>query len=100
MWGGGGGCSPEKSITQRKRFQSGRTSVFDEDHLGCLNTSEMMDDAKQVNALIQEDRQLTVTDIANKFDITCGPAYSIIQEDLGYHKICARWVPRQPKDKH
>jgi len=44
--------------------------------------------------------EITVTNIANKLDVSCGSAYFIIQEDLGYHKICARWVPKQLTDKH
>jgi hypothetical protein len=59
----------------------------------------MVDNAKAVNALFQEDRKITVTDIANKLDISCGFTYSIMHEDLGYHKICARWVPKQLTDE-
>jgi ribosomal protein S25 len=50
----------------------------------------MADSAEQVNARVQEERWITVTDTADKFDISCVSAYSIIHEDLGYHKICAR----------
>jgi len=37
---------------------------------------------------------ISVTNIA-KLNISCGSAYSIIHKDLRYHKICARWVPKQ-----
>jgi len=37
---------------------------------------------EQVNALVQEDRWITVTDIVEKLDISCGSAQSIIHEDL------------------
>jgi hypothetical protein len=47
-----------------------------------------------VNALVEEDRQIIITDIAGKLVMSCGSAYSIIHEDLKYHKICARWVPK------
>jgi len=53
-------------------------------------------DTEQFNTVIQEYRQITVTDIANKLDVICGSAYTIIHEDLlGYQKICARWMPKQ-----
>jgi hypothetical protein len=35
-----------------------------------------------------------------KLDIRCGSAYSNNHEDLGYHKTCARWVPKQLTDEH
>jgi hypothetical protein len=80
-------------------FQSGRTSIVDEDHLGHPTTSQTVDNVEQVNALVQEDRQITVTHTADELEISCGSAYSIVHEDLGYHKICASWVPKQLTDE-
>jgi hypothetical protein len=37
-------------------FQSGKTSITDEDHSGHLTTSQTVDNVEQVNALVQEDR--------------------------------------------
>jgi hypothetical protein len=45
-----------KVYQQVERFQSGRTSVTDEDHLGHL-TSLTVDNVEWVNALVQEDSQ-------------------------------------------
>jgi hypothetical protein len=59
----------------------------------------MADSVEQVN-LVQEDRWNTVTDIANKLDIRHGSAYSVIHKDLGYHKICAMWMPNQLTYEH
>jgi hypothetical protein len=50
--------------------------------------------------VVQEDRWITVTDTADKLDISCGSAYFIIHEDLRYRKICVRWVHKQLKDEH
>jgi len=36
-----------------ERFQSSRTSVGDEEHLGSLTTSQMADNVEQVNDLVQ-----------------------------------------------
>jgi len=55
---------------------------------------------KWINALVQEGRQITATDIADNFAISCGSGYSIIHEELGYHKICARWVTKQLTYEH
>jgi hypothetical protein len=53
-----------------------------------------------VNVLTQADGQTAVTSIADKSENSCGSAYSIIREDLRYHKICARWVTEQLTDEH
>jgi hypothetical protein len=60
----------------------------------------MAGNVERVNALVQEDRQITVTDVADEVDISCGSAYSIIHEDTGYNKICARWLPNQLTEEH
>jgi len=80
-----------------ERFQNGREQT--EDHSGHPTTSRMVDNGEQVHALIQEG-DITVINIADILDISCGSAYSIIHEDLGYHKICARWVPKKLSDEH
>jgi hypothetical protein len=87
-------------ITQREvyqwveRFQSGTKTVIDEDHQGRPNTSWTADNFKRVNTLVQEDRRIIVTDTADKLDISCGSACSVIHEDLGCHKICTRCIPK------
>jgi hypothetical protein len=82
-----------------ERFQSGRTSIVDEDHLGHPTTSRMADDVEGVNALVQGGREITVNHTANKLVISCGPEYSIIYENLRYQNS-ARWVPKQLTDEH
>jgi hypothetical protein len=60
----------------------------------------MADNVEQVNAMVQEDRQITVTDIADKLNFSSGSVYSIIHEGVGYHKTCVRWVPKPLTDEH
>jgi hypothetical protein len=38
-----------------ERHQSGRTSIVNEDHLGCTTTSQMLDDVVCVHDLVKED---------------------------------------------
>jgi len=61
---------------------------------------ERRKNVERVNALIQEDRQINVFDIADRLDVSCGSAYSIIHEDSGYHRICSRWIPKQLTDEN
>jgi ribosomal protein S25 len=61
-----------------------------EDCSGHQTTSRTVDIVERVNILVEEDRLITVTDTADKLDISCGIAYFIIREDSRYHKICLR----------
>ena len=36
-----------------------------------------------------------VSEVAAHLDIGCGSAYAILHDDLGYGKVCARWVPKE-----
>ena len=45
-------------------------------------------------------RQLTTGEVANHLQISHGSAYEIIHNRLGFHKVCARWVPKQLKMLH
>jgi len=83
-----------------ERFRSGRHSITDEGHLGHLTILWVVDSVEWVDAMVQEDRQISVTDIANKLDVSCGSAYSVIHKDLKYRKICATWVPKQFTNQH
>jgi hypothetical protein len=95
----------ENCITQGKvyqwveRFQSGSTSIIDEDCTGCPTTSQTADNIGQVNILVQKGKQITVNNITNKLDNSCISTHSIIK-NLRYHKICKRWVPKQLTDDH
>jgi hypothetical protein len=92
----GENCNTERKMYQWvEMFWSGWTNVIDEDHWGHLTTLQTADSIERVNTLVYEDTHITVTDIADKLDICWGPTYSIIDRDLGYHKIYARWVPEQ-----
>jgi hypothetical protein len=66
-----------------ERFKTGRISVVDEDRPSSLTTLRTAENIQWVHALIQEDRRVTIIDIADKLDISCVSAYSIIHEVLG-----------------
>jgi len=70
---------------------SGRTGVVDEDLSGHEITSRTAASVKRVNAPAQEDRQIIITYVVDKLDHSCGSAYSIVHEDVGYRRICVRW---------
>jgi len=61
-------------------FKRERISIVDEGYLCSLTTSWMLDSVEQANGLVQEDKQITVTDTDDKLDISCWYVYSIIHK--------------------
>jgi len=43
---------------------------------------------------------VTTDEVPNHFEISHGSAYDIIHNRLGFHKVCARWVPKQLTEEH
>ena len=40
------------------------------------------------------DRRVTIVKVAHVLQISHGSAYETILDKLGFHKVCARWVPK------
>jgi hypothetical protein len=76
-----------------ERFKEGRTSVMDESQPGHPSTSRTDQHIQRVDALIREDRQLTLARVADIMGMSYGSAQAIVHDDLGYHKVCVWWVP-------
>jgi hypothetical protein len=81
-------------------FKNGRMNVTGEDRSGCPITSSSVTNVDCVNTLIQENRRITVSAVANVLDISYGSAYSIMHDELKYRKVCSRWVPKQLTEDH
>jgi hypothetical protein len=58
----------------------------------------------EVECVIRENHHILVDEVAAMLDISHGSAHHIIHDVLQFHKLCARWVPRQLtlelKEKH
>lgn len=76
-----------------KRFNEGETSTKDKERSGRRRTSDSDENRRKINAMIKENRKISITDIANDIHISYGSAQSIIH-GLGYKKVCANFVPR------
>jgi hypothetical protein len=46
-------------------------------------------------AIVKENRRITVNDIAAHLDMSHGSAQHIAHDVLQFHQVSARWVPRQ-----
>jgi HD-GYP domain-containing protein (c-di-GMP phosphodiesterase class II) len=83
-----------------ERFKHGRTNVTDEDRSVRPITSSSVTNVDRLNTLIQENRRITVSAVANVLDISYGSAYSIMHDELKYRKVYSRWVPKQLTEDH
>jgi len=54
---------------------------------------------KRVDEIIKEDRRVTLDAIATKLEIGHNAVQGMIG-NLGYRKICARWLPRLLTEDH
>lgn len=73
--------------------QPGKALIVDKTRSGRPITASDDNRRKLVDDLIQNDRRITQQRIANQIGISKERVGFII-EQLGYRKICARWVPR------
>ena len=48
-----------------------------------------------VEAIVKDNRRVTVHEIAAHLDMSVGSALRIVHVVLQFHKVSARWVPRQ-----
>jgi len=87
--------SQQKVCEWVERFKLSRTRVTDEGRSGRPSTSHTQDHIDRADAMIREDRQITVSEVAAHLDTSYGSAYAILHDDLGYRKVCAQWVPKE-----
>jgi [histone H3]-lysine36 N-dimethyltransferase SETMAR len=81
-------------------FKTGRTNVHDEERSGrpSMQTDEIV---SLVDQKLRCDRRLTISALADEFPhLGRTTVYTIVTEKLGYHKLCARWVPKMLTDQH
>lgn len=88
--------SPSYTTVKRwvSEFKKGRTSTKDEPRPGRpveVTTPEM---TEKIHKIVLEDRRLKLSEIAEAVNISKERAGNILNNILGMHKLCARWVPR------
>lgn len=72
----------------------------DEQRSGLPSKSITDDNVCRAGALIQADRRIHVTDIAQELNISIGSAHITVYEQLGYRKTCTSWAPRHLTDEY
>ncbi|GFG37399.1 hypothetical protein Cfor_05617 [Coptotermes formosanus] len=78
-----------------RKFKNAVSSVADADHPGRPHTACTLEIVEHVEWVIQENCCVTNDEVTVELDISHGSAHHIIHDVLQYHKLCARWVPKQ-----
>lgn len=82
------------------RFKNGRVNVHDEEKSG--RPSILSDElVAKVDEKIRENRRFTIRELSLSFpQVSMTVLFEIVTQQLGYHKFCARWVPKVLTDHH
>ena len=77
------------------KFANGVTSVEDAPRPGQAQRVVTPQNITAVEAIVMENRRVTMNDIAACLKISHGSAHHTVHDVLQFHKVSARWVPRQ-----
>ena len=78
-----------------RKFLNGVSSVTDSPRPGQAHRVVTPEAIAAVEAIVKENRRVTVHEISAQMDMSHGSAHHIVHDVLQYHKVSARWVPRQ-----
>jgi transposase len=81
-------------------FKKGRETVENEPHEHRPRTSITGENRDRVDALIRENRRITVRELSGILNISDGSVKTTIKQHLQYSKVCAQWIPRLLTDEH
>ena len=85
--------------TVYRNFQSDSSTFEDQARSGRPSTSTTPEKANAAKAMIQEDRHMTVDEIAEGLDISHGSAYNILSDILHLRHVCSVWIPHNLDDR-
>ena len=82
-----------------KRFCEGREEVEDNPKSGLPVSVKTDRDIQLVNKVVRRDRRLTIRMMAEELEMSKESVRTILVENLGMKKICARMVPKLLSDE-
>ena len=92
----GDACLSQQQVYEwSRKFANGVTSVEDAPRPGQAHRVVTPENTAAVEAIVRENRQVTLNEIAASLNISHGSAHHIVHDVLQFHKVSARWVPRQ-----
>ena len=81
-----------------RHFSDGRESLEDEGRSSRLRSSLTTETVARADAIVHDDRSITLRFLSAEIGVSYGGAHSIMHEELGRRKCCARWVPHLVRD--
>lgn len=81
-------------VRWKRNFQTGHMSLTDDARSGRPSITDDLDTVKKVEALVLEDRRITIEVVMNEVGLSYGSVWKIIHDQLHMSKVSARWVPR------
>jgi len=78
-----------------KKFLNSVSSVTDSPRPGQAHQVVTPEAVAAVEAIVKENRRVTVHEIATHLDMSNGSAHHIIHDVLQFYKVSAGWVPQQ-----
>ena len=90
------GDSAIKERTVRKwaaRFKEGISSTSDFPRSGRPSTVVNEENSSEIEHLLETDRRWTCEELSQELSISPQSVQTILTQNLGMRKICARWVP-------
>jgi hypothetical protein len=71
------------------RFETGRTSVEDDEHAGRRRSCTTPETVARFQELVHQDRRRTIHDIAEEVGIGYGTCQRVLTEELQMHHVAA-----------
>jgi len=78
-----------------RKFMNGISSVTDSPRPGQAHQVVTPEAYAAVEAIVKENRRVTVNEIAAHLDMSQGSAHHIVRDVLQFHKVSTRWVSCQ-----
>ena len=78
-----------------RKFLNGVSSVTESPRPSQAHRVVTPEAIAAVEAIVKENRRVTVHEIAAHLDMSHGSVHHIVHDVLQFHKVSARWVPRQ-----
>lgn len=90
---GDGALSQRKTYKWFNRFKDGRED--DDGRVGRPKTSKTDENVEKIKEMLNENRNLTIREIAEQMNSSYGSVQSILQNDLGLKRVAAKLVPKE-----
>lgn len=95
-----GECLSKSQVYRwHKAFKEGREDVTDEDRSGRPSTSRDDNSVQRVREVLNSDRRLSLSLLAERVAMPKTTVYRIVTEELQMRKVCAKLVPKVLTDE-